>query len=199
MNANDTIIIMGRSGSGKGTQINLLKEYLAQQQPTFNIFHFESGSHFRNFIKAEGYTSELMRGIISEGVLAPDFITEWLLSDSFVKNMTKEDQILILDGFPRTLNQAYTLDSAMDYYKRTNIKVIHIDVSENEVRRRMLERGRKDDVDIDAIENRIEWYNKNVIPTIEYFDTQEQYNVHHINGEQTIEEVHQDIIRTVNN
>ncbi len=198
MNANDTIIVMGRSGSGKGTQINLLKEYLQTEHPEFNIFHFESGKHFRNFIKDEGYTSEIMREVIAEGTLAPDFITEWLLSDAFVKNMTKEEQLLILDGFPRTKNQAYTLDSAMDYYKRTNIYVIHIDVSEDEVRRRMIERGRSDDTNIDVINSRIQWYNDNVIPTLKYFESQDQYHVVHINGEQEIESVHNDIISAFN-
>ena len=197
MNANETIIVMGRSGSGKGTQISLLKEHLAQEHSDKNIFHFESGAHFRNFIKGEGYTNEIMRDILAKGTLAPDFITEWLLVDSFVKNISKEDQIIILDGFPRTLNQARTLDSAMDYYKRDNIRVIHIDVSESEVRNRMIERGRNDDKDLEVIESRIAWYNENVLPTLEYFEAQKQYQVSHINGEQSIEKVQSDIINTL--
>ena len=193
MNTNETIIVMGRSGSGKGTQIKLLKEYITQHHPQMNLVHYESGQAFRNFINAEGYTSELMRSIIESGTLAPDFITEWLLVNSFVKNMTEKDQVLILDGFPRTLNQAYTLDSAMDYYKREHIIVLNFDVSEDEVRTRMKERGRTDDQH-EVIESRIQWYNKNVIPTIDYFRHEPQYEVIDIDGEQSIQDVQLEII-----
>ena len=82
----------------------------------------------------------------------------------------------------------------MDYYKRNNIKVIDIKVSEDEVRRRMKERGRSDDKDMEIVNTRIEWYNQNVLPTIEYLASQEQYNIITIDGEQDIEKVHQDII-----
>lgn len=194
MQNNETIIIMGRSGSGKGTQVNLLKENLEQQRPEINIFHFESGKHFRDFIDQPGYTNELMREILGKGVLAPDFITEWFLADAFVKNMTREDQLVVIDGFPRTLNQAMTLDSAMNYYHRTNIKVLHIKVSEEEVRNRMIERGRSDDQKIEVINNRIKWYNDNVLPTIEYMRSLPHYQIIDVDGERSVKEVHADVI-----
>lgn len=194
MTPEETIIFIGRSGSGKGTQIELLKEHLTTTRPEGSIFHFESGQHFREFIKAEGYTSELMRNIIAEGKLAPDFITGWLLVDALVKGF-KKGQTLILDGFPRTQTQALTLDSAMEYYNRENIKVVHIDVSEDEVRRRMKSRGRADDTSHDVIESRIAWYNQNVIPTINYLRTKPQYEVIDINGEQSIEEIQKELIQ----
>lgn len=197
MHNNDTIIIMGRSGSGKGTQVKLLKEYLAKHRPEMKIFHFESGKQFRNFIDQPGYTNELMREILGKGVLAPDFITEWFLADAFVKNMTREDQVVIIDGFPRTVNQAMTLDSAMSYYHRTNIKVLHVKVSEEEVRNRMIERGRADDQKIEVINNRITWYNENVLPTIEYMRALPHYEIIDIDGERSVEEVHADIIDTL--
>lgn len=197
MHNNDTIIVMGRSGSGKGTQVQLLKDYLNSNRPEMNIFHFESGNHFRNFIDQPGYTSELMREILGKGILAPDFITEWFLADAFVKNMTREDQVVIIDGFPRTVNQAHTLDSAMKYYHRSNIKVLHIRVSEEEVRNRMIERGRTDDQKIEVINNRITWYNENVLPTLDYMRSQPHYEIIDIDGERSVEDVHSDIIATL--
>jgi adenylate kinase len=194
MTSEKTIIFIGRSGSGKGTQIELLKKHLNDGASDTSIFHFESGDHFRNFIKADGYTSELMRSIIAEGKLAPDFITGWLLVDAMVKDF-KRGQTLILDGFPRTQTQALMLDSAMEYYDRTDIKVVHIDVSEDEVRRRMASRAREDDKAREVIERRITWYNENVIPTINYLRMKPEYEVIDINGEQAIEEIQKEIIQ----
>lgn len=194
---NETLIFMGRSGSGKGTQITLLKDLIEKKNPGTDILHFESGSHFRSFIKGDGYTSERMRDIIAAGDLAPDFITEWLLVDDLVQNLTTE-KMLILDGFPRTINQALTLDSAMDYYKRDRVTVIHVEVSEDEVRRRMLDRGRADDKDLEVINKRISWYNDNVLPVLHHFEKLEQYNVIHVNGELPINEVHAEVIQKLN-
>lgn len=194
---NETLIFIGRSGSGKGTQIALLKDFLKKQSPDIDILHFESGSHFRSFIKGQGYTNELMRDIIAHGKLAPDFITEWLLVDDLVRNLTAK-KTLILDGFPRTINQAWTLDSAMDYYKRNHIKVIHVEVGEDEVRRRMLDRGRADDKEIEVINRRIDWYNKNVLPVLEYYRKSDQYQVIDVNGESPIKEVFANIKKHLN-
>lgn len=193
MKSNETIVFIGRSGSGKGTQIQLLQDYLTQQYPSHDIFYFGSGEHFRSFVQQDGYTNQIMRDILAQGTLAPDFITEWLLVDAMVKRMKDKDQVLVLDGFPRTINQAHTLDSALDYYKREHIHVLHIDVSEDEVRRRMLDRERGDD-QLETIQKRIDWYNENVVPTITHLEQQDNYQVYHINGEQSPEAVHEEII-----
>lgn len=197
MKSNETIIFVGRSGSGKGTQVGLLKDYITRTHPEYELFHFGSGDYFRNFIQQSGYTSEIMRGILDSGKLAPDFITEWLLVDALVHNVKSENQIMVLDGFPRTIAQAHTLDSALDYYGRDSVHIIHIDVSEDEVRKRMSSRDRHDDKD-SALENRMEWYRNNVLPMLDYFrNNSMQYFVHDINGEQTPEQVHQEILKTI--
>ncbi|MCA9351743.1 nucleoside monophosphate kinase [Patescibacteria group bacterium] len=196
MNDIDTIIVMGRSGSGKGTQVALLKDYLTKTLPGTELFHFESGQHFRSFIKEDGYTNELMRDILGSGNLAPDFITEWFLVNALVNRLKKDDQILILDGFPRTVNQAMTLDSAMAYYQRSKVVVINVAVSDDVARERMKGRGRADDQD-DVIERRIEWYNENVVPTIDYLKNHDLYTVYDIDGEQSVEGVHAAIIEVL--
>ena len=196
MNDIDTIIVMGRSGSGKGTQVALLKEYLTKTLPGTELFHFESGQHFRSFIKEDGYTNELMRDILGSGNLAPDFITEWFLVNALVNRLKKDDQILILDGFPRTVNQAMTLDSAMAYYQRSKVVVINVAVSDDVARERMKGRGRADDQD-DVIERRIEWYNNNVVPTIDYLKNHDLYTVYDIDGEQSVEGVHAAIVEVL--
>ena len=192
----ETIVFIGRSGSGKGTQITLLKDTLKKSYPETEILHYESGAHFRSFIKRQGYTSELMRSIIARGDLAPDFITEWLLVDEFVKYLTA-DKTLIIDGFPRTISQALTLHSAMNFYKRGPVKVIHLKVSADTVRERLLSRGRSDDVELEIIERRIAWYNTNTIPVLEYLSRQPQYQVIEVDGERSVEEIHEDIVKLI--
>ena len=192
----DTLIFMGRSGSGKGTQIKLLKSYLSDIYPDEKVLHFESGDGFRSLVKDEGYTNDRIREIIAKGELVPDFITEWLLTDFLVKNMETET-FSIFDGFPRTLKQAKTMDDIIDYYQLPNVKIIDVSVSEDEVRRRMLARGRGDD-QLDVINKRIEWYNTNVLPVIQYFKENENYKVLSINGEQSIDGVFQEIKEKLN-
>lgn len=197
MNIPKTLIVIGRSGSGKGTQIEILKEYLVENAQS--VYHFESGNLFRNMVKGEGYTNEKLREILQRGDLVPDFFTDWLLVNGFVENLKNKDQILILDGYPRTLPQVDTLEKALAYYGRNDaVTVLHINVSEQEVRNRMMARGRNDDVDTIAIENRINWYNNNVLPVIEQLNSKENYNVIDINGEGDINTIQQDIKKALN-
>lgn len=183
---------MGRSGSGKGTQIQLLKDLLSKNNK--QVYHFESGGLFRSMIKGEGYTSDQLRSILKKGELVPDFFTDWLLVNGMVENINDPEQVLILDGYPRTSIQADTLDKTLAFYNRDKgVVVIHIDVSENEVRRRMIERGRGDDVDMEAVENRIKFYNEKVLPTIEILRTADNYTVIDVNGEGDINDIHNTI------
>ncbi len=194
----DTLVFIGSSGSGKGTQIRLLKNFIKTHYPDTNILHYDSGAHFRSFVERDGYTSQKMRDILGRGKLAPDFITSWLLVDELVNKLTPE-KMLILDGFPRTLHQAAMLESAFKYYQSHNIKIIHINVNQEEVRRRMIERGRADDQNTEVIEKRLAWYQDNVVPVIEYFRSlSNKYEVLDINGDQAPEEVHAELIKKLN-
>lgn len=187
---------MGRSGSGKGTQIALLKEFLENNNES--VYHFESGNLFRGMIKGEGYTSDQLRSRIEKGILIPDFFTDWLLINGLNENLKTKDQILILDGYPRTNIQTETLDNALGFYGRNNnILVLHIEVSEEEVRRRMIERGRGDDSNMVAVENRIKFYNEKVLPSLEILRNKENYTVVDINGEGDIDDIQNNIRKSL--
>lgn len=193
----DTLVFIGSSGSGKGTQITLLKEYIKEHYSETKILHYDSGAHFRSFVERDGYTSQQMSDILGRGELAPDFITGWLLVDELVTKLTPE-KMLILDGFPRTISQALMFDSAVQYYKREGVKIINIEVSDDEVRRRMIARGRDDDKNTDIIEKRIAWYKDNVIPVVNHFRENDTYSVIDINGEQSVDDVFTSIIEKLN-
>lgn len=196
MNIPTTIIVTGRSGSGKGTQIALLKEFLENNNES--VYHFESGNLFRGMIKGEGYTSDQLRSRIEKGILIPDFFTDWLLVNGLNENLKTKDQILILDGYPRTNIQTETLDNALGFYGRNNnILVLHIEVSEEEVRRRMIERGRGDDSNMVAVENRIKFYNEKVLPSLEILRNKENYTVVDINGEGDIDDIQNNIRKSL--
>ncbi len=75
---------------------------------------------------------------------------------------------MVIDGSPRTALEAKVLDGAFDFYKRENIKPILIDVSPEEVRARLLARGREDDTE-EQIKHRLAYYEKYVAPAVEYY------------------------------
>ncbi len=193
----DTLVFIGSSGSGKGTQIILLKKYIKNKYPETNIIHYDSGANFRSFVERDGYTSHQMKNILGHGELAPDFITSWLLVNELVTKLTPE-KMLILDGFPRTISQALMFDSAVQYYQLENVKIINVEVSHDEVRNRMIKRARDDDKNREIIEKRLNWYKDNVVPVINHFKKKDKYAVIDINGEQTVEKVFDEIIEKLN-
>jgi adenylate kinase family enzyme len=81
----------------------------------------------------------------------------------------------------------------MKWYKRDNIKIIYIEVGEEEATKRNLLRGRHDDTP-EGIKKRFEEYINNVLPAMNYFKGKDNYTIYTINGEQSVEDVHKEII-----
>jgi adenylate kinase len=108
----------------------------------------------------------------------------------------KGDEHIVLDGLSRREDEAPVLDSAMQFYKREKPFVILLDVSNEEVKRRLLIRGRHDDKD-EKITERLRWFESDVMKAVKYFEEHSYYNFVHINGEQSIEKVHEDILRAI--
>ena len=190
-----TYIFIGASGSGKGTQVALLKEYMNKKEPA-PIFYLQTGQYFRDFVKGDTYAARIAREANEKGERQPDFLAMWLWSDIFVKNLTGEEH-LIIDGSPRSLNEAQNLDIAMKFFRREQPAVIYIKVSPEWSRAHLMERaqkeGRVDDSE-ESINKRIAWFERDVVPAINYYRRDRDYDFVEINGERTIEEVHRDII-----
>jgi adenylate kinase len=187
-----TIIFFGPSGSGKGTQAKLLVSEL-EKKDSREVHYIETGQRFRDFATEASYTARLTKEIMTKGGLLPEFLPIWIWTEYLIRHVSG-DEHLILDGLSRRIHEAPILDSAMKFYKRKNPAVLSINVSKKWAKERLLGRGRNDDKD-EKIEERIAWYYDNVLPAVEFFKNNPYYTFHSINGEQTIEEVHKDIMK----
>lgn len=183
-------VFFGRSGCGKGTQAKLLVEFLKKQKK--EVLYVETGSIFRELIKGENLTSKNIQNIIKAGYLIPVFLPIWIWTDFMIKNFSGKENI-VLDGVCRRLEEAVALDSMFDFYKIEKPNIILMNVSKEWSYTRMMERKRADDTP-EKIQNRLAWYEKDVVPSIEYFKNKLEYNFIEINGEQSIENVQKDII-----
>jgi adenylate kinase family enzyme len=185
-------MFIGRSGCGKGTQVELLKKYLQALGGEESVFCVYVGGQLRGFIQKESYTSSLARAIMKAGGRQPDFLANWALSDALVRKM-RPNTHLIIDGSPRSLPEAKLIDEAMDFYGFRNVYPVFIDVSRDWAKERLLSRKREDD-NLVQIEARLDYYEKDVAPAIEYYRNESRNKLVEINGEQPIEKVHQGIV-----
>ncbi len=186
-----TVMFLGRSGCGKGTQAELLMNDLKAASAT-PIFYLETGKKFRDFIAGNNYSNLLSRQLMETGELQPSFLAVWNWAHLFVENLVAETH-LVLDGTPRKLDEAKILDGALKFYNRTKPVVIHIKVSDIWSRERLLARGRADDKTLDNINKRLAWFETDVVPTLDYFRTNPDYRFIEVNGEQTINQVYQEL------
>jgi adenylate kinase len=188
----NTFIFFGKSGSGKGTQAELLIEALKEKGN--EVVYIETGKRFREFITKEGnHSAQLTKKALNKGELMPVFLPVWLWTSAFVEEFTGGES-LVLDGLARRMTEAPVLDSALRFYDRLPCHVIHIDVSRDWAFDRLKSRGRADDSD-EYINSRLDWFEREVAPVIEYFEERKGFNIHTINGEQPIEDVHKDVLK----
>ncbi len=190
-----TFIFAGPSGSGKGTQVALLKEYLAEKTPEIPQFSSYTGDGFRALMNGTTLASRLAKEIQDAGLLQPEFLAISIWADNLIKNITGKEH-LIIDGSPRKPAEAIVLDSAMHFFKRELVHIVEVNVSDAETKRRLLLRARHDDTE-EGIARRLGWYKTEVLPAVEYLKSQPSYRFHSINGEQTPEQVHSDILKAL--
>lgn len=195
INKPQTFIFAGRSGCGKGTQLKLLRDYLTVEDKYSDQFAFSTGDAFRNFFIENTYASNIAKEITQKGELQPLFLTISLWGNAFLKDL-KEDDHIFIDGYPRVTAESIALDSALKFFKRDDIIIIDFIVSRETSKQRMLSRGRNDDTK-ENIETRLDWYDRDVTPAVNYLKNQPGYIYLTIDGEKTIEEIHADIINKV--
>ena len=190
-----TFIFFGIVGSGKGTQVELLDKYLRENGISNDVLFTSTGNEFRKLIQSGSFTAVKVKEAIEKGFLQPNFLTISLFSNILIENM-KENTTLIADGYPRTIPQSEAFENMMKFYDRDNIKIIYIELGEEEAIRRMKLRARSDDTD-EGIKNRFDEYVNNVIPSMNYFKDKEGYTIYTVNGDQSIEDVQKEIISKI--
>lgn len=184
-----TYVFFGIVGAGKGTQIELLKKDLQAKDGKAIVYAYP-GSEYRKITSGDSYTGSLVKSKLDRGELQPDFLTVALFTSILVSELTPESH-LIADGYPRTPAQTEAFVAAIEFYKRQSPEIIVIEVSKEEVIKRMKLRGRSDDTD-EGINRRFFEYETNVLPALEDLK-KKGYTLHKINGEQSVEAVHEEI------
>lgn len=189
-----TVIFVGRSGCGKGTQAGLFKDRIHKMDDAQHpILYVETGEHFRNFIRGQGYSSTLSRDVNERGERQPNFLAGWMWANVLI-NEIEPGMHLVFDGAPRARAEAELLTTAFQFYSREKPVVIHINVSRKWSEEKLLARGRSDDKTLAKINKRLDWFDRDVVPALDYFREDPYYRFIEVDGEQTIPEVHRDII-----
>lgn len=153
------------------------------------------GNEYRKLIESGSFVGTLVKDSVGRGELQPDFLTDSIVTNILNTSLTSEKN-MIADGYPRTIAQSKSFEAMINFYKRTDVKVIYIEVGKAEATRRNLLRGRADDTE-EGLAKRFDEYVKNVVPSMDYFKGKAGYTVYAINGEQTVENVHKDIIKAL--
>lgn len=176
------IIIIGIQGSGKSTQGKLLAQ-------KYDIVYLSSGHIFRDLAREKSKLGRYVKEHLHAGMLIPDRITLKIIHEYLYK--PEYHKGYILDGFPRTLKQAKEFGQAVD-------RVIYLNVSDKEALWRLSLREEesmeeRDDETLAAVRHRIELFHKHTKPVLDYYNQKKL--LLEVNGEQKIDEIHQEIIR----
>ena len=160
-----------------------------------NLYHISTGDLFRKLTAADSATAKKIAKIIDSGGLPFDDLATTLWMYEIAHNV-KESQGFILDGAPRRLVEAQNFDRFMDFLdQKDETAMVLLDISREEAFRRLRERGereKRDDDNAKAINNRLDYYEERVVEVIDYYE--KQGRLIRINGEQSIEDVHKEIM-----
>lgn len=189
-----TVIFIGPQGSGKGTQTAKLLEYLrgVDDRPVVDL---ETGRGFRELAQGDSFTGQRVREVLERGELIPNFLTSSIVMGEVAERITP-DAHLVIDGFPRNLDQARVLEQMMGFYQRSPLTVVHLAVPDEVVIARMKSRARIDDTD-ELIAERLRLYKEQTEPLVAHYRQAPGTHFVAVDATQTIDEVFAEIKQTL--
>lgn len=176
------LVLFGPPGAGKGTQSNLLIK-------RYNLVHLSTGDILREEIEIGTALGLEAKSLMDKGDLVPDEVVISMISSKLDNNPSVNG--FIFDGFPRTVAQATALDNLLVKKETTIAAMLSLKVTDMELIRRLLERGknsgRSDDQNEEIIANRIREYNNKTAPLKEFYASQNKLS--EIEGIGSIEDI----------
>lgn len=176
------IVLIGIQGAGKSTQGNLLSEKIG-------VPYLSTGHIFRQIAKEKTVLGRKVKEIMTAGLLQPDDLTVQVV-EKYLKR-SEYQKGYIIDGFPRTLEQ-------VEMFKNNVDKVVYLNISNEEALKRLKFQnhdGSRPDATTEAIKQRIQLFHEVTKPVINHYKELEK--LIEIDGERTIEEIHEDILRKI--
>jgi adenylate kinase len=179
----NTIVLLGRSGCGKNTQADLIGH-------NYGHIIISSGDLLRELATKPLIAGKKIAALLDQGGLPPAWLVDFLLIRYFLEQDPPAQ--MVLNGYPRRIGEAETFDEVMQWFGREKeILAILVDISREEAKRRLLSRARPDDSDA-RIEERLNWYESEVMPVVEYYESSQR--LIRVNGEQSVEDVQKEIV-----
>lgn len=158
------LILFGPPGSGKGTQSEKLIE-------TYGFKHLSTGDILRSEIARQTPLGMEAKSLMDQGLLVPDAVVIGMISSALEANPGVPG--FLFDGFPRTTAQAEALDTLLEKYHTTIGALIALQVPEEELVTRMMNRaktsGRSDDADENVQRNRLTVYRRDTLPVFDHY------------------------------
>ena len=176
------LILFGPPGSGKGTQSERL---IAR----YGLNHLSTGDLLRNEISRQTPLGQEAQNFMDKGQLVPDEVVIGMISSALDNN--NEARGFLFDGFPRTKAQAKALDKLLELKQAPIIVMLALEVSEDELVKRLLKRGetsgRSDDTNEQVIRARIKEYRDKTAVVADYYTNFDKVAM--VKGEGTVEEI----------
>lgn len=180
------LVLFGAPGSGKGTQsAKLIDE--------FGLHHISTGEVLRDHIKRETELGKIAQQYISEGQLIPDDLMISILDDVLEKEAKGKDGV-IFDGLPRTIPQAEALKELLRKRGTDLHAVVGLEVPEEELVERMLNRGKETgraDDNLETIKKRLDVYHNQTSPLRDFYLNEGKYLK--INGSGIVDDIFNEI------
>jgi adenylate kinase len=180
------LLLIGAPGSGKGTQATRIAEH-------FGITHISSGDLLRQHVRDNTPLGAMIRSFVEAGDLVPDAVVMDMLRKP-VEAAAKAGGY-VLDGFPRTVEQAETAYAVAKPLGAEVQIAIHLDVPTEVLVERMLARSRGAEDTRDVIQHRLEVFHEKTLPLIGYYANRESLVV--VDGSLTVDEVTEQIVAGV--